>query len=369
MTAALTRLALVALALVATPSAHVAPGLYTAPHRAPDALWTAELSDAAKVVWSVIRQVQGGRAGEDVRPARATMDHYGALCNKSRNAVEKNVKVLVAWGWLEDCGAWQGDRRVRLLRCHVGAQTEPVAPGDAPEKAAPQAANNPPPRRASLRESRLPGENNPPPRREKAASQADSPTPPYKEESYQGILSGNPTTTTVEVDGKGEPSADVGGVVVLNPADGNADAGPERDAKNRAWKLLDDRGVAAAVELARQHWQHVPAAVEVYDQKLAAGLIDGPGWFAGALPRWTAPRPTPARQASTHTGPLPEADRARAAAAAAREAPPAAAETVASSVADIEAATEAGRRAIAERQERLREERRMARRPPTVEGT
>ena len=199
-----------ALALLVSVAPHVAPGLgdtpspYRAPHRAVDELWTSDLPDSAKVVWSVVRQVQGGKAGEDLAPARASHEHYGGLCNKTRNAVEKQCKTLVAWGWLEHLGYWEEDRRIPLYRCLVGSQHMPVTN---PEISAPQAESSPPPRRTSGQGLRLPGESSPPARRKVSAWGADSPAPPYKEESSQGIQSGNPTPSSFPYN-EGGPSAE-----------------------------------------------------------------------------------------------------------------------------------------------------------------
>ena len=166
-------------------------------------------------------------------------------------------------------------------------------------------------------------------------------------------------------------SADRGGVpgaAVVLDGDGKA-ADPDRDAKNRAWRMLMDRRVAQAEPLAAEHWRHVPAAVEVYDRGLADGSIGGPGWFAGALPGWRTPTVAPAKQAATHTGRTPEQERGtRQGVEAAREIAAGdvpgtpGSPAVAAAMAEARTALEDGARRKAEAAEDRRQRRRAARR-------
>ncbi len=229
---------ILSLALVAAPPPHVAPGLYKAPHRAPDELLRSELPDSAKLVWQAVRKVQSGQAGDDVPAAWAGMDHYASLCNKSRNAVEKQLKTLKAWGWIEDLGPTEDDARVHYLRCTIGSETGPVTAREirpsGGKQSAPQADNS----ESEDKKSASQAETIRPPGGKQSAPQADSPTPPTKEESGQGIRSGNPRPLTSTSEGGGPAERDSGG-------------GEGRVFVERMEPVRADRGVNGNAVLAR----------------------------------------------------------------------------------------------------------------------
>lgn len=156
--------------------------------------------------------------------------------------------------------------------------------------------------------------------------------PGHKGDPPKGIHEGDFLATTTTPDGQeGAPPM----VVVEDGGEEPEEVDPDRDAKNRAWALLRDRDVADAVALAAEHWAVVPQAVEVYDRKLATGEVSGPGWLTGALRRgFRHESPTPARQAATRRGPLPEAVNPVALAHSIAEGPVASPETVAGAMDD-----------------------------------
>ena len=135
-------------------------------------------------------------------------------------------------------------------------------------------------------------------------------------------------TTAIGVgDGSAGPEPEPGAVVFFeednpDPPTPTREADPHRDAKNAAFVALRERGVDAenATALAAEHWAIVPEVVERYDAGWESGDIAGPGWLIPTLRDYRRPRPTPAKQAATHTGRTPEQDRgSKAAAEATRE--------------------------------------------------
>ena len=284
---------------------------YAAPHRAPDELWASDLPDSAKIVWSVVRGVQGGRAGDDVPPAYGQMGYYGSLCNKSENAVTKWVGVLKDWGWLEEVGK---RARTPMLRCHVGPLTEPRKP-------APEAGTNLPAGQEPEGETCPSGRNDLPAGQDQSSSQADSPTPPDKDESSQGILPGNPKAAAdLETSSEGEPAATSASAAAFLDQDGGGKTGDPADPRNLAFAALRKRGLdePAAKRLAGRHVGRVLPLVERLNAefRMARQLdnpLPGPGWLVRAVEEgWDPdqrPAPPPGLQADRHQGRSAEAER------------------------------------------------------------
>lgn len=302
--------------LVAAPLPHVVPGLYRAPHRAPDELLESRLPDAHVRIWQGFRSVQGGTPGADVAPASYRLSYIAGRCGKSENALSKALIPLKRFGWIEEVGR---DGKTLVYRCHVGRdyqrQGKAYVACVLPEGKNDSACGEGKPA-ASCPTGRIVL----PDGKDRSACGEDSPTPPNKESSYPNPLL-NPVAADLEVEGEGEPGGDVVPAAAAGIDEGKT--GDPSDPRNRAWALLTDRGVDGPVarRLAAEHAAESVEAVAVVCHRFDREGDKSPGWLVRAVERgFAAATPTPARQAATHTGRTPEQDRgSRAAAEAARE--------------------------------------------------
>lgn len=171
-----------------------APDRYRPPHRFPDELMDADLPDWVKVVWCAVRRVQGANDR-----AWAQSGHYGALCGKDAAQVRSAIAVLRRGGWLARVG-----RRGRTaeLRCYAPALS-------------PEARRDVEKRNEGLREGAQEVQTLIANAGETQTLIADSANPHcaerkpslrehYKEESGQGIRSGNPNAVQQQQQQGGE---------------------------------------------------------------------------------------------------------------------------------------------------------------------
>lgn len=288
--------------LVATANPYVAPGLYRAPHRAPDEVLESGLPDSCVRVWMAVRACQSGTPGADVPPSSYPLSYIGQRCAKTPNSVSKALVRLIRDGWVERLGY---EDRNPVLRCHCPPISTPVSHRlDACESS--KEGGNRDAKRLSVIDSTPLGHR-------LDACESSTPTPPNKEESCPNPVINPERTTTIEVVREGDGLSESEGVVVLSEENGKAadPAGADsanREAKNSAWYQLRERGVEdeTARQLAAEHWAIVPEVLERYDAGWTSGDIGGPGWIVNALRGYVAPKPSPAKQAAKHTGRTPE---------------------------------------------------------------
>ncbi|GAB5535274.1 MAG: hypothetical protein Rubg2KO_15230 [Rubricoccaceae bacterium] len=151
---------------------------------------------------------------------------------------------------------------------------------------------------------------------------------------------------------------------------------PDIEERRQSYQLLRQRGVPqdAATELAMgENWRLIAPLVQRFLREQHVRQRDGEEpltyrWLIDAVRKGYNPESRP-KQATTHTGRLPEAERNMDRLRREREsgAPPARSSVVARAMAEIEQAQRAGSVALHERQLEIAQQRRSARRPPPTE--
>lgn len=162
---------------------------YTLPPRCPDWLHTSVLSDVEKLVWLVIRGVQGKNP-----TAWAGRQHYADLVGKDPAQVSRATKQLVKAGWLEVVGKRGRDTE---YRCHApGISNDAQSSGSVTESHS-HSDGESFETRSQMTESHRPmtvshSEND---------GESFTPTTPYKEESVQESVQESlpPVSPTVDL--------------------------------------------------------------------------------------------------------------------------------------------------------------------------